>query len=209
MKRIFTTFIILSIFMFFLSFAHYSILNLKELELNYSNDNITQVKSEYFNSKATKITFSNLINIPVKIIIEINVISVFIYFCCFLFNFKIPYKEVLYITLKTNFIFLFSIVYEIIHFKFFNPVYTIIDIGYFSSLSVLTIIGYKNLESWFIYPLQTLNLFEVGYCLLLAYYIGKSTRSNIRIGLKIVALSYIPGLILWVILIMSLTLNNS
>ena len=69
--------------------------------------------------------------------------------------------------------------------------------------------GYQGLEAWFIYPFQVLNLFELAYWLILAFYIGKATKTNMDNGLKIVASSYGLALFLWVAVIMFFTLNYS
>ena len=95
---------------------------------------------------------------------------------------------------------------KIIWFYFFQTNYTLKDIQYFYPLSALNIVDYKGLEPWFIYPFQTLNLFELAYWLILAFYIGKATETNMDNGLKIVASSYGSALLLWVITVMFLYL---
>jgi hypothetical protein len=70
-------------------------------------------------------------------------------------------------------------------------------------------VGNKDLEPWFIYPFQTLNLFELVYWLILSFYIGKATQTSMDKGLKIVAYSYGSALLLWVVTIMFFTLNYS
>ena len=63
--------------------------------------------------------------------------------------------------------------------------------------------------SWFIYPFQTLNLFELAYIICLGYWVGQLTNTNTDNGLKVVAYSYVPALLLWVVTIMFFTLNYS
>lgn len=90
----------------------------------------------------------------------------------------------------------------------FQTNYTLEDLQYFYPLSALNIVGYKGLESWFIYPLQVLNLFELAYWLLLAYFIGKLAFTEkdkgkpMDLGFKIVASSYGSALLLWVVVVM-------
>mgnify|MGYP003395149940 CR=1 FL=1 len=74
---------------------------------------------------------------------------------------------------------------------------------------MLNIIGFKGLEPWLIYPLQTLNLFEIAYIIYLSYQIGYLTKTNADNGLKIVSYSYVPALFLWVVVVMFFTLNYS
>ena len=106
-------------------------------------------------------------------------------------------------------------VLKIIWFYFFQTSYTLEDLQYFYPLSALNIVGYQGLESWFIYPLQVLNLFELAYWLLLAYFIGKLAFTEkdkgkpMDLGFKIVASSYGSALLLWVVVVMFFTLNYS
>ena len=98
---------------------------------------------------------------------------------------------------------------KLLSFLIFWFYYKLEDIQYFYPLSALNIVGYQDLEPWFIYPFQTLNLFEVTYWLILAYFIGKATQTSMDQGLKIVAYSYGSALLLWVVTVMFFTLNYS
>lgn len=117
--------------------------------------------------------------------------------------------------ISLEYVFLLSIPFEIIYFKFFNTSATLEEIQYFYPLSALNIVGYQGLDSWFIYPLQVLNLFELAYWLLLAYFIGKLAFTSkdkgkpMDLGFKIVATSYGSALLLWVVVVMFFTLSYS
>uniref|UniRef100_UPI004047898B hypothetical protein n=1 Tax=Flavobacterium sp. TaxID=239 RepID=UPI004047898B len=99
--------------------------------------------------------------------------------------------------------------------EFVNTTASLNEIQYFYPLSALNIVGYQSVESWFIYPLQVLNLFELAYWLLLSYFVGKlafTEKDNgkpMDLGFKIVASSYGSVLLLWVVVVMFFTLNYS
>ncbi|AUS06532.1 hypothetical protein [Pseudotamlana carrageenivorans] len=78
-----------------------------------------------------------------------------------------------------------------------------------ATLSALNIIGYEGLQTWFIYPFQVLNLFELAYWFILAFLIGKEIHENTDKGMAIVASSYGIGLLIWVVGVMFITLNMS
>jgi len=122
---------------------------------------------------------------------------------------NLTFNQLWHITIKSEFLFLFVSIFKIIWFYYFQTTYTLEDIQYFYPLSALNIVGYKGLEAWLIYPFQVLNLFELAYWLILAYFIGKITETNMDRGLKIVASSYGSALLLWVVVIMFFTLNYS
>ena len=147
--------------------------------------------------------------IPIYLFFKCLIISSVLYTGIFLFNKEMEFKRILNLTLNAEFIFLLIPIFKIIWFYFFQVNYTLEDIQYFYPLSALNIIGYKGLEPWLIYPLQTLNLFELAYIIYLAYQIGIITKTNADTGLKIVAFSYVPALLLWVTVVMFFTLNYS
>lgn len=209
MKKIISLFVILCILAISFNYYHQFILNLKELQINESLKKLTTKQVSQIILKAESIDKSNYLVIPAYILIKINLVAIILYLGAFIFNIKVKFKEILNITIRAEFVFLLPVLFEIIYFKFIRSDFTYYDVQYFSSLSLLSFTSYKNVEPWFIYPLQTLNFFELGYWLLLAYYIGKLSESTIYHGLKIVASSYGSALLLWVVIVMFFTLSYS
>ncbi|SCY95643.1 hypothetical protein SAMN02927916_4317 [Flavobacterium anhuiense] len=147
--------------------------------------------------------------IPIILLIKTSIIATILYVGLFLNSQDLKFKQIWNIALNADFIFLLVPIIKTLWFLFFQPGYNLIDVQNFYPLSALNIVGYKNLETWFIYPFQVLNLFELSYIIYLAYQIGKITSTNADYGLKIVGLSYIPSLALWVATVMFFTLNYS
>lgn len=209
MRKTIVTFVVLIFLAISFNFLHQYVLNLKKLQITELSGNLTQKQINRITSNSEHLDYLNCFVVPVNILIKINLVALILFIGAFVFGLKVKYKELLNIVIRAEFLFLLPVLYEIIHFKFIQTNHSYIDIQYFSSLSVLNIISYKDLESWFIYPFQILNLFEVAYWLILAYYIGKSTKTNINNGLKVVACTYGSALLLWVVTIMFFTLNYS
>lgn len=122
---------------------------------------------------------------------------------------RIVFNQIWNLILKAEFIFLLVPFFKIIWFYFFQTNYNLEDIQNFYPFSAINISGLKNLEPWLIYPLQTLNLFELAYIIYLAYEIGKLTQTNTDKGFKIMMYSYVPTMLLWVCVVMFLTLSMS
>lgn len=152
--------------------------------------------------------FSNLF-IPFLLLLKIFVVSIILYIGLFFCNKDLKFNTILNFVLKAEFIFLLVPICKIIWFYFFQTTYTLEDIQYFYPFSALNIVGYKGLENWFIYPFQVLNLFELFYVIYLGYEIGKLTDTNTDYGLKVISISYLPSLFIWVATIMFFTLNYS
>lgn len=171
---------------------------------NFSSDQVSEILN--FQSKWKGIEY---VFIPLYLFLKISIITSVLYIGVFFTVSNSSFKRIFNIVIKAEFIFLLIPIFKTFWFYFFQSSYTIEDIQYFYPLSALNIIGYKGLDTWLLYPLQTLNLIEVTYIIYLSYQIGYLTKTNADNGLKIVSYSYVPALLLWVTVIMFFTLNYS
>lgn len=193
-----------------------NIFNIEELQINFLKVKLTDDQiNKYldFQKKWEWVSYSLLI---LFLIIKTTIIASVLYIGTFFYSkAKVTFKQLFNAVVKAEFVFLGVGVLKIVWFYFFQTNYTLEDLQYFYPLSALNIVGYKGLESWFIYPLQVLNLFELAYWLLLAYFIGKLAFTEkdkgkpMDLGFKIVASSYGSALLLWVVVVMFFTLNYS
>jgi len=209
MKNILLRYGLLSIFFIIITEITNKIINLKNLLRHFFIDfiSIDQINSYFeFQDKWHWLTY---LYIPLIILIKTSVISLVLYIGLFLLSKEIKYNQLWDATIKAEFIFLLVPIFKIIWFYFFQTNYDLNDVQNFYPLSALNIVGYKGLEAWFIYPFQVLNLFEFFYIIYLGFQIGKLIHTNADYGLKIVGLSYVPALILWVAIVMFFTLNYS
>ena len=201
---------------FFYNALRVNIFNIEELQINFLKVKLTDDQiNKYldFQKKWEWVSYSLLI---LFLIIKTTIIASVLYIGTFFYSkAKVTFKQLFNTVVKAEFVFLSVGVLKIVWFYFFQTNYTLEDLQYFYPLSALNIVGYKGLESWFIYPLQVLNLFELAYWLLLAYFIGKLAFTEkdkgkpMDLGFKIVASSYGSALLLWVVVVMFFTLNYS
>lgn len=212
-------FIIISIFLIILGVLTKSLLDLDNLILDNLSTSITRNQLiEYLDFKKKWQWISYTI-IPILLLIKTTIVASVLYIGTYFYSkTKVTFNQLFNAVIKAEFVFLGVGVLKIIWFYFFQTNYMLEDLQYFYPLSALNIVGYKGLDAWFIYPLQTLNLFELAYWLVLAYYIGKiasptknleARKNPMDFGLKIVATSYGSALLLWVVVVMFFTLNYS
>lgn len=196
-------------FFFILGFISKIILNTNELLINSLAEQFTQAQiAEAVNSQQ-KWQWLGYAIIPLLLLLKISIIAAILDAGCFFFEKEIKYKKLFNIVVKAEFVFLLVIVFKTIWFYVFNQDYTLQDLQYFYPLSAINITGYQDLQTWFVYPLQVLNLFELAYWVILAYLLGKELKVSTDKGLSIVASSYGVSLVIWVVAIMFLTLNMS
>lgn len=210
MNNLIFKFLFLSILTILITEITKSVLNLDKLIYSSLSEQLTSQQIEDFLNLQKKWQWLGYFFAPIMLLIKTILITSVINIGTFFFSKKeVSYKILWDMVIKAEFIFLLVAVCRIIWFYFFQTNYKLEDIQYFYPLSALNLIGYQGLEPWFIYPFQALNIFELAYWLILAYYIGKGTETNMDNGLKIVASSYGSVLLLWVVTIMFFTLNYS
>lgn len=184
-------------------------LGLNVLVYNTLAKNLTTEQLEKLFQQTRKWQLIGYLLLPVLLFIKTQIIAGVLGIGAYLFNKKIKHIALWSIVLKAEFIFLLVGVLKVVWFYFFQTNYTLENVQYYYPLSMLSVVGNDNLEPWYIYPLQTLNLFEVVYWIVLALLIDKKLKENSSSGIKIVASSYGPALIIWVVSIMFFTLNLS
>lgn len=210
MSSIFSKFLVLSIAFIIITEITNNVLNFHDLLYTSLSEELTSKQLKNYFVFQNKWYWLSFIFVPIILLIKTSLIASSLYIgTSFFSKVAVSFRQLWNFVINAEFIFLLVPVLKIAWFYFFETSYKLEDIQYFYPLSALNIVGYKDLEAWFIYPFQTLNLFELVYWLILAYYIGKATDTNMDIGLKIVACSYGPVLLLWVVTIMFFTLNYS
>lgn len=210
MKAPFFKLTVLSIILIFLSEIANITLNFRGLYFNSLAKQFTSKQIKEYLEFQDKWKLVGYLIVPILVIIKTVLITSVMYIGVFIVNKSVvAFKSVWRIVINSEFIFLFIPICKIIWFSFFQTEYKLVDIQYFYPFSALNFIDHKELEPWLIYPLQTLNVFELAYIIILSYQIGALTKTNADTGLKIVASSYLPALLLWVTVVMFFTLNFS
>jgi len=204
-------FFTLVIFSFLLSFLSKELMNTDELIINSLADQLTTEQLNNALDFKDKWQWISYLFIPIITLIKVSLIALILDIGLLFFDElgEIKYNKLFEIIVKSEFIFLFVIIFKTGWFYFFQSDYTLEDLQYFYPLSSLNIIGYEGLEAWFIYPFQVLNIFELIYWIVLSYLLGKELKVNTDKGFQIVASSYGIGLLIWVGAVMFFTLNAS
>lgn len=144
--------------------------------------------------------------LPLLLYVKILLITILLSNGAFFFEQKTRFKDLFNIVLKAEFVFLLPMIIKTIRFYFKNT-YTLTDLQYYIPLSLESLFGYKNVEPWYIYPMQVGNLFEVIYWIILVVLLARYLQVTKSKAFGIVASSYGSGLIIWTACVMFLTLN--
>jgi len=104
--------------------------------------------------------------------------------------------------LVAELVFLAGAVIQFIWCLLFLNVNILADVVGFYPLSLLNFFDTAQLEPWLVYPLRTLNLFEVAYCLFLIYLLSSRFKHSFEATAGLVFGAYGGGLLIWLLLAM-------
>lgn len=146
---------------------------------------------------------------PVMLLIKFSIISFVIYIGLVFYNIqdKISLGVVFKIIIASEIIFVLAGIIKFIWFYLFAGNYDLNDLGFFYPLSLINFFSRGELNKIWIFPFQTVNLFHLLYIILISFGLNKVCLIAERDSDKIVLLSYVPALFLWVVLIMFLTIE--
>ena len=145
--------------------------------------------------------------IPIILSFKFTLISLWILCGIILFGYKNTFKEIFRVVIVAEFIWLIPSFITLIWFGFIDTDYSLVDVQYFKPLSLLNFFEASKVESWLIFPLKSLNLFEVAYMFVLTIGIKKMLKKDYNTALNFTIPVYGTALITWIVFITFLSLN--
>ena len=146
---------------------------------------------------------------PLVLLIKISFVSVCVNVGTLFASYTIGFRKIFKIALIAEVIFVFTNLMRVLWLAFFTDVNVMYDVQYFYPLSLLSLFDPTTLESWFIYPMATLNLSEFLYFLVLAYGLKLALKQVYDKALNLVLSTYGIGLLIWMFFIVFLSINLS
>lgn len=116
------------------------------------------------------------------------------------------FKSNFNICLKAEYIFVAMLLVKLASFAFFKEVNTLNDLGFIPG-SLLNLFNTDEVPKWAVYPLQTINVWEVWFC-----WVGTSLYA-IQFGISkskaavLFCVPYLIGLFIWMLIVVFLTMQ--
>jgi hypothetical protein len=146
--------------------------------------------------------------LPIINTIKYSLAAMIIFIGIKLFELEVSFKNCFKIILFAEIIPILSSITKTLYFYIYPP-NNLEILQNFDPLGVSIFLKNDVIPKYLLYPIQQLNLFEVGYWLLLAYGIKSLGNIDFKKALKITSLSYGVGLLIWCIFIVFLQLQFS
>lgn len=146
---------------------------------------------------------------PIALLIKFSIISFVLYIGIVFYNIqnKITLGLVFKVVIGSEFVYISAGFIKFIWFYLFAGNYDLNDLSFFYPASLINFFNIGEVSKLWIYPLQSVNLFHLIYIISISFSLNKVCFIEKAVSDKIVLLSYIPALVLWVVLIMFLTLD--
>ena len=142
------------------------------------------------------------LSIPFVYLWKFTVIAFVIWVGCFMFGYRVTYKQCWGVVIGAEFIFLVPEMLKIIWFMTIETDPTYHDISAFYPLSLMHFVDYSTLDKRYAYPLRAINVFEVIYWFQLVNGIHFYAQKDKKYVWIIVACSYILIFALWLVFYM-------
>lgn len=137
------------------------------------------------------------LSIPLVYLGKFTVIAFVIWVGCFMFGYRVTYKQCWGVVIAAEFLFLIPEALKIAWFMTVDTDPDYNDIRSFYPLSLMHFADYSSMDKRYAYPLRALNIFEVVYWVLLVNGIHFYARKDKKYVWAIVACSYILIFFLW------------
>lgn len=145
--------------------------------------------------------------IPVFYLLKILLVTLCVYTGILLLNIKsLSWSKVFGAVVVADMIFLIPAIIKMVWFTF-QADYTLEDVQYFLPGSMLNIFEPKQLEQWLLYPIQSVNIWELLFFLALAFGLKKYLDDDFSRSMGLVVSTYGVGLVVWIVFVTFLTLN--
>lgn len=199
--------LIVTLFLLLLTLSTEYILNTEELIYNFYSEKLAHEQVQHLLKKQEKWSLVSYIIIPILILLRTSLVTFCLSVGLFIYNLEIKSKNIFRIALKGEFILGSVGLFKILYFYFLKKDHTFEDLQQFYPFSYTNFLNLNYIEPWLIYPLQTINLFEIAYFFVLVYGLNNLLKNKFSKCFEIVTISYGTGLIIWICLVMFLTLN--
>ncbi len=138
-------------------------------------------------------------SIPLFLAWKFTLTAFMLWVGCFLFGYRIYFRDLWKMVMIMELVFILPELFKIFYFMFWETDPTYHDYVAFYPLSLINFVDYTNVNPAFIYPLKSLNLFEVLYALMLTLGIFSLSGKKSNYALRIILISYVGVYLLWLV----------
>jgi hypothetical protein len=148
---------------------------------------------------------------PLMLLIKFSLVSIVLYIGIVLFDIreKVSLGSVYKIVIASEIVFIIANLAKFLWFYLFAGNYDLNDLGFFYPLSLINFFRTGDVDKLWIFPLQSANLFQLAYLISISFGLHKVCLIRKPDSEKIVLVSYLPAMALWIAFIMFLSIDTA
>jgi hypothetical protein len=204
-------FIVVMFLLYIITYLTKYFLKTEDLIFNFYSEQLAQEQVEKLIKGQKKWAWLGYTIIPLIVLLRSSLVALCLSVGNFFYNMdevELPkFKDFFRIALIGEFVLVLVGFFKFGYFYFIKTDFTLKDLQQYYPLSYVNFLDVENLEPWLLYPLQTINLFEITYFFVLVYGLHKLLKNKYWKSFEMVTVSYGTGLVIWLGLVMFLTLN--
>jgi len=193
----------------FLAFLSVQYIFTEELYYRSLSDQLTQQNIENLLGITSQYWWIDYLLTPVLLTFKVSYTTICISIGIILSNIEFKFKTIFKVALLAEVVFVIGQILHIVNLSFHSGTLTLETVSNYYPLSVLSYFGAENVVQWLQYPLQTLNLFEVVYMVVIGWLLSKQWKEDFMESLAVVVPSYATGLLLWLVFVTFIMLQVS
>ncbi|HOW41809.1 MAG TPA: hypothetical protein PL123_14790 [Bacteroidales bacterium] len=176
---------------------------------NTYSEQMTYERSMELFKKIREFSWISYLLTPLILIIKFSVLSLVVYIGFFISGFhkEVSLGSIFTVVVASEIVIVFASLTKFLWFAFFAGNYTLDEMNFFYPLSLINLFTQTEVAKYWIYPLQSVNLFQIAYILMLAIGFAKVSSVKREKSDVIVLVTYGSALILWIAFIMFLTID--
>lgn len=175
--------------------------------INFYSTQLSYEQIEQMLISQKKWEWAGYLAIPFVYLLKVSLVTLCIYVGILLLNIKsLSWSKVFGAVVVADMIFLIPAIMKMVWFTF-QADYTLEDVQYFLPGSMLNIFEPKLLKQWLIYPIQSVNIWELLFFIALAFGLKKYLDGDFSRSMGLVVSTYGVGLVVWIVFVTFLTLN--
>ncbi len=149
----------------------------------------------------------NYLTVPVIYLIKFSFLALWLLTGTVFMGFNTSYKKLFNATILAEFVAFIPIFTKLIWFGFIKTDFNLTEIQLFNPFSLISFFDIETLEPWLVYPIQSVSLLELVYISVLAFGIREAIRQDYDTSLRFTFITYLTGLVVWIIFVTFLTIN--
>ena len=171
---------------------------------NSFSEQLTYERAMRLFENMKRYTWINYVLMPLLLLIKFTMVSIVLYTGVFFLNlhYRISFGLIFRIVIASEIIFVLAGFVKFFWFYLFAGNYNLDDVSFFYPLSLINLFKISEVSKLWIFPLQSINLFQAAYILMLSYGLNKAGKIEKSESEKVVIYSYLPAFMFWVVLVM-------